>query len=261
MLPFDVRIEDVWVWVGTVGHDPLYLKGDKAYGIGTGERYRPSNAPPLRGGKPMRTQPITLTAVGALLVGVAACLDVADMASPTSDPEPRLDGQSSEWPPPGYVPFTLHGWMTGELGREYTREDVEEMGYYNAELLLFSTLLAKRERELEELLAQPDAYERTTRYGLNMVEALKSDIRANRTAVERARRFTNRFAEPESDPEPLASQECLDEPEISSFFGSPNLRLEPSTRAITVRGSASHLTTENQKHYIGDKWAPRKIAF
>ena len=84
----------------------------------------------------MRTQPITLLTLTAtaLLVGVAACLDVADMASPTSDTEPvGLDGGQSS-PPPEYVPFTLHLWMTGELGREYTREDVEKMGYRKAKL-------------------------------------------------------------------------------------------------------------------------------
>jgi len=62
----------------------LSWRGKRAQGTGTDGRLRPSNVPPFeREGNLMITQPITL-AVAALLVGVVACLDMAERAHRTA---------------------------------------------------------------------------------------------------------------------------------------------------------------------------------
>ena len=101
----------------------------------------------------MRTQPITLLAlaVAVLLVGVVACLDVADSATGPPLDAPEVAEASS------LADASAAATLTRLTGRLHTVEDIGRMGRITSDLEMARGLLDENVRELAGLRAlQPE---------------------------------------------------------------------------------------------------------
>lgn len=99
----------------------------------------------------MRTQPITLLAATALLVGSVACLDVAERATGPLSDAPEVVAAT----PPGSTPADViyAGVLERITGKRHSIQDVRQMGMAAVQVVMSRDLLQRSERELADLRA------------------------------------------------------------------------------------------------------------